>query len=216
MKNSRKDYRKIWIDHYGPIPKDEHGKSYDIHHIDGNIENNDISNLIALSIKEHYKIHYDQGDYNACSLLLYRMTVSKEELKLLYEDIGKKLRGRKNLKLSEYLRGPHHYMKRVEWREKQAKRNKNPKTHPLKNEVSRKKLSASKTGEGNNMYGKKGYLSPVSKSVLQYDKLGNFIKEWECAREASMNTKATISGISKVCSEKQYSSGGFIWKFKYK
>lgn len=214
MKNSRKDYRKIWIDHHGSIPKDEHGKSYDIHHIDGNINNNDISNLLAVSIKEHYQIHYDQGDYDACSLISYRMTASKDELKLLYKEIGEKLRGRKNYKLSEYLRGPFHYMKKIEWKIIQAERCKNTKTHQLKNEASRKKLSLSKTGEGNHMHGKKGHLNTLSKPILQYDKSGNFIKEWECAREAAIYTKGTVSGISKVCNAKQYSSGGFIWKFK--
>ena len=38
-------YRKIWESYYGPIPKDENGISYEIHHIDGNRDNNDINNL---------------------------------------------------------------------------------------------------------------------------------------------------------------------------
>lgn len=51
------DYRKIWKEHNGIIPKDEFGVTYHIHHIDGDPWNNDISNLRALSAEEHSKIH---------------------------------------------------------------------------------------------------------------------------------------------------------------
>ncbi len=76
----RKDnYRKIYEEARGPIPKDQEGRTYDIHHIDGNRENNDLSNLVALSIQDHYDLHFKQGDYSACLLISYRMKVSPEE-----------------------------------------------------------------------------------------------------------------------------------------
>lgn len=60
-------YRKIYENHVGSIPKDESGRTYDIHHVDGNRENNDPINLIAVSILEHYDIHQTQGDHgNNC------------------------------------------------------------------------------------------------------------------------------------------------------
>jgi len=71
-------YRKIYVKHYGPIPKDENGRNYDVHHIDGNRKNNDPNNLIALSIQEHYDIHYSRGDWGACSKTAARMGLSKE------------------------------------------------------------------------------------------------------------------------------------------
>lgn len=43
-------YRKIYVNHFGPIPKDITGRSYEIHHIDGNHLNNDPNNLKAVSI----------------------------------------------------------------------------------------------------------------------------------------------------------------------
>lgn len=54
------NYRKLWEDVHGKIPKDENGRTYDIHHIDGNRKNNSIENLICLSIEDHYKVHLKQ------------------------------------------------------------------------------------------------------------------------------------------------------------
>lgn len=54
------NYRKLWKNVYGPIPKDSLGRTFDIHHIDGNRKNNVIGNLICLSLEDHYKIHLKQ------------------------------------------------------------------------------------------------------------------------------------------------------------
>ena len=73
------DYRKLYKQFHGYIPIDNEGRSYDIHHKDGDRNNNSISNLVALSIKEHYDIHYAQGDYGACLKMSARMKISPEE-----------------------------------------------------------------------------------------------------------------------------------------
>jgi hypothetical protein len=73
------DYRKIFMKTYGSIPKDKDGRSYEIHHIDGNNSNNSPENLKAVSIEEHYYIHLSQGDYGACLLISSRMTTTPEE-----------------------------------------------------------------------------------------------------------------------------------------
>jgi hypothetical protein len=54
------NYRKLYENFYGEIPKDSFGRTFDIHHIDGNRKNNSIDNLICLSIEDHYKIHLKQ------------------------------------------------------------------------------------------------------------------------------------------------------------
>jgi hypothetical protein len=69
-----KIHRKIFIKHFGPIPE-----GFDIHHIDGNHSNNDPSNLKAVSLQEHYDIHFSQGDYAASLRIAQRMGLSKEE-----------------------------------------------------------------------------------------------------------------------------------------
>jgi len=73
------NYRRKWIKHFGPIPVDEKGRTYDIHHIDGNRNNNDISNLIAVSLEEHRKIHFDKGDWFAVLLIDVRLNRSIDE-----------------------------------------------------------------------------------------------------------------------------------------
>lgn len=75
------NYRKIYENHHGPIPKEDNGRSYEIHHKDNNHNNNDPANLVAVTIQEHYDIHYTQGDYGACYLIAtQRMCMSPKEL----------------------------------------------------------------------------------------------------------------------------------------
>lgn len=67
------NYRKIYESYYGSIPIDSLGRTYEIHHIDGNHFNNEISNLKAVTILEHYEIHRSQGDYAAALAIARRM-----------------------------------------------------------------------------------------------------------------------------------------------
>jgi hypothetical protein len=74
-----RSHRKIYEEFYGiKIPKFMH-----IHHIDGNHGNNDPLNLKLVTIKEHYDIHFSQGDYGAAYLLGLKLNISNEELSKL-------------------------------------------------------------------------------------------------------------------------------------
>lgn len=88
----RKTYhtRKIYEEYYGTIPTDSNGRSYDVHHIDGNYRNDDPKNLRAVSIEEHYEIHLKQGDYAAAHKIAGRMSLTKEELSELAKIRNKK------------------------------------------------------------------------------------------------------------------------------
>ena len=48
-------HRHVWEFHNGSIPK-----GYQIHHKDGNTLNNDISNLVCLSTKDHRQEHMEE------------------------------------------------------------------------------------------------------------------------------------------------------------
>lgn len=94
------NYRKIYEQHNGPIPREDDGRTYDIHHIDGNHENNDPKNLVALSIQQHYHVHYSQGDLGACVKIAMRMKMSPEQISELSRN--------HQLKLIE--EGRHHFV----------------------------------------------------------------------------------------------------------
>lgn len=76
-------HRKIYEQYFGDIPIDEFGRTYEIHHIDGDHSNNSPENLKAVTIQEHYSIHENNGDYYACYLISLRMKKSPEELSRL-------------------------------------------------------------------------------------------------------------------------------------
>ena len=82
-----REHIKVWKKNHGKIPKDESGRSIEIHHKDGDPKNNSIENLQCLPIEEHYKIHLQQKDYGAAFLIGRRMKISPEEL----SEIAKKL-----------------------------------------------------------------------------------------------------------------------------
>lgn len=62
-------YRKIWESYHNEsIPE-----KYEIHHVDGNRNNNHPDNLLCVSIEEHLKIHKTQEDWGAVQAILARM-----------------------------------------------------------------------------------------------------------------------------------------------
>jgi hypothetical protein len=79
MNKRSRVYRKIYKHYFGEIPKDNYGRSYDIHHIDGDYTNNDPSNLIALSIKEHYELHINQEDWGCAWAISKRFNIDPLE-----------------------------------------------------------------------------------------------------------------------------------------
>ena len=78
-----KKYRKIYENHYGPIPREDNGRTYEIHHIDGDHSNNNPDNLRAVTIQEHYDIHYSQSDFGACFKMAPRLKMTLKEISLL-------------------------------------------------------------------------------------------------------------------------------------
>jgi hypothetical protein len=82
-----------------------------IHHIDGNRENNKLENLICVSIEDHYKIHYEQGDFVACQLIAKRMILSPEEISKIRSEANrqKAKEGRHPAQLA-VINGTHHFI----------------------------------------------------------------------------------------------------------
>ena len=74
-----KKHRKIYEDYYQVclLPYIE------IHHKDGNHDNNHIDNLQAVTALEHYEIHKARGDKAAAALIAVRAGINQEERKTL-------------------------------------------------------------------------------------------------------------------------------------
>ena len=52
------------------------------------------------------------------------------------------------------------------------------------------------------------------KPVIQFDKDGNLIDEYQSIREASRQTNIVLSSIVENCKGKRKSAGGYIWEYK--
>lgn len=80
-----KKYVKIWQDYHGKkLPS-----NMEIHHIDGNRQNNQPENLLAVTIDEHLNIHKKQNDYGAVQAILMRLQRTNEQNELIRECASK-------------------------------------------------------------------------------------------------------------------------------
>ena len=76
------------------------------------------------------------------------------------------------------------------------------------------KISKSKQGSKHSKYTKDKISLINSKTILQYDLNGNFIKIWESAKIAGNILNIHKDSISQVCRGKTNSAGCFLWRFK--
>lgn len=113
MSINHRFYRRLYEKHYGPIPKDHNGRSYDIHHIDGDRSNNSIENLQAVSIEEHYAIHERNGDWFACLKIAAKMKMSTQDLSDLAKKNNKKMLERGTHPLTKRKDGTSHVTDRI-------------------------------------------------------------------------------------------------------
>ncbi len=86
--------RRIWRRCNGPIPVDERGITFDIHHRDGDWHNNNPDNLQALSVLDHYRVHLAQGDWAAAWYISKRLELSPTEYAEIRGRISEALKGR--------------------------------------------------------------------------------------------------------------------------
>lgn len=54
----------------------------------------------------------------------------------------------------------------------------------------------------------------LSKTILQYGKDNNFVKEWKNAYEVKRELNISNSSINECCNKKRKTAGGYIWKYK--
>ena len=101
-------YQELWIEHYGEIPREPNGKLYEIHHINGDHDDNRIENLMALTKSEHAKLHAAEKLADGTHIMLggeiQRRRVANGTHNMLGGEIAREL-GRKRM-----ADGTHHFL----------------------------------------------------------------------------------------------------------
>lgn len=180
------NYRKIYEEAYGKIPT-----GYDIHHKDGNRNNNDLSNLVALSLEDHLKIHIMQQDWGAAQAILIRMNTDRDSV----------IQAASKAQKDRLKAGTHNFQKMTKERRSEISKNAANKTvvnkvgiHAINADPTLAKANASKAGK----------ISRDKKAGFHGDPLksgGNFVK----------NTKWWINTQTGVRKRSQHSPG-IEWK----
>jgi ribosomal protein S27AE len=173
-----KNYRKIYENHVGSIPIEENDRSYEIHHIDGNHTNNDPTNLKAVTIQEHYDIHYAQSDWLASYRIGQRLLLHPKILSDLLSAAAKE----------RVAKGIHHFTS--EFATSINKKRVSQGTHNLLGPSHNQNLINQNThhflGDSNPVFNliKNGthiFLGDNNPSKLKIkDGSHNFLKQWEC------------------------------------
>lgn len=81
----------------------------------------------------------------------------------------------------------------------------------INNPLTKTKMQINARKPSKGKYGKKHHRS---KPIIQYDKEGNFIKEWDCANDVERVLGISNKHIGSVCLGKRKSCGGYIWRYK--
>ena len=85
-------------------------------------------------------------------------------------------------------------------------------------EAAKKKMSESRKGKPMSEERKKKLSESLKgkyvKIILQYQKNGEFIKEWSSLTLAAKELGIAVSNISYCCSGKRKFAGNFIWRYK--
>ena len=82
------------------------------------------------------------------------------------------------------------------------------------NPLTRKHRSDAMKGENHPRYGKFGKDNPTSKPIIQMDRQGNLLTEFEGLMDAERQLGIDPSSISRCCKGKVKTAGGFKWKYK--
>ena len=168
--------------------------------------NNDKDNLVELTAREHFLCHLllceIYPNSNKLWYALWLMIVGKNRQKSLSPYvISSRTYEKVKLEFINRIRGvskPSNKGRKITWGDKISK--------SLKGKPKPKDFNQ-------NNPNLKGRLIN-NKPIFQYDKKGNFIKEWNSAKEAERYYNMSNNCINSCLRKKTKTSGGYIWKYK--
>lgn len=197
---------------------------------------NDKENLVELTAREHFLCHrllceiYPKNEKLKHALFL--MSIGKQKTKDKHYIISSRVYERLKQEYSQMLTGKKHSeetkqkmsksskgIKKSE--ETKQKMSEGRKGHPMYTDEWKEKIRQGNLGRKVSEKTKQKYSQLKKgnthrrKTVLQYDKKGNFIKEWSSVYEAALSlNKKTGAAITEVCNGKRKSIFGYIWEYK--
>lgn len=162
-----------------------------VNHIDGNKENNHVSNLEWVSYKNNM-VH-------AVNIGLFKKDIKVTDLEDIFNDFVSLKFTMKELE-EKYNWHSGYRISRIYLKQFAKESNR-------EDEYERALLNQGK------LVGK-AVKAKLKKPVLQLSLSGQFIKEWDCINDAAKALNIRQGCISNCCSGRSKSSGGFKWEYK--
>lgn len=169
-------------------------------------------NIILLTAREHF----------LCHIILCILYPNESKLKFALWAMSNQKTTNRDYRIGnrqyERIRQEHADMMRLlpkskETRLKMGLSKKGVKKPPM-SDSHRKNLTNSITGLIKSPAHRENLSKAKSIPVIQYDLQGNFIKEWNSAKQAGTELKIDASDICSCRRGKRKSVGGFVWKYK--
>jgi hypothetical protein len=189
--------------------------------------NNDKENLVELTAREHFLCHMLLCEIypkeNKLKHALFLMSIGKQKIKENHYVIGSRVYERLKIEYSQFLTGKKQSQETKDKKSKKMKEIWSSKSYEEMQLISFKRQKT-KVDNGTNKVTWGDKISKAlqgrdttnanqsrSKSILQFDKQDNFIKEWSSISEAERHVGGDIKS---AIAGRQKTAAGFIWKSK--
>lgn len=165
--------------------------------------NRPAAELIFLSQSDHRSLHFKGVPKSEAT----KKAVSEARKGVPLSDAHKKA-------ISEAIKGvPRPYLKGVPLSEEHKKAISDAKKGVPLSEATKKAMSEARKGHSVSEATKKAIGKARSKKILQFTKYGEFIKEWQSAREAHRELGISQGNICACCNGKRKSASDYIWRY---
>lgn len=207
-KNGKKNFfyvhRLVYTAFNGPIPE-----GMQIDHIDGNKENNALSNLRVVTPRENVNNPVTRVRY----LEAIKKITSSEEWRNNQRE-GSKRRSESQNWRNNHREGIKRRSENQEWRQKNREANRRLAKDPQWRQKNREVAQRNQRNPEWMKNVRDGIRRVCGKPIVQLDvETGEIIRRWECARDAWRALGVYYGHISRCCNGKLKTAGGYRWRF---